>query len=79
MQGIFINGRRPMSKKEVRKVARANPGAVSLEATSLFGNEYDGPLSEFVGRATFVGPDPYLRRTFYGTLERTKEGKVTVK
>ncbi len=75
MQGIFINGYRPKSKKAVRE---ADPSTVRLEATSLFGNEYDGLLSEAPdGRYTFVGPDPYTSRKFYGTAT-IKNGKVKV-
>lgn len=78
MQGIFINGRRPKSKKEIKEAIASNPLSVSLEATSFFGNEYAGPVTEFVGKTTFVGPDPYNRRNFYGNLSRTAEGKIVV-
>lgn len=52
-----------------------------LQATSLFGNEFDGSIAAalradngnpdptFMGRGyTFVGPDPYTNRKFYGTI-----------
>jgi hypothetical protein len=105
MQGIYINGRRPKSKKEVKeaigraidyanqptsapmtvgaileaKTTRTKPPVVRLEATFLFGNEYDGPVSEAPdGTYTFVGPDPYTSRKFYGTITKSN-GKVTVK
>ena len=73
MQGIFINHRRPKSKKEVKEIITQSPNLVLLEATSIFGNEYDGPVSEAPdGKYYFVGPDPHTRRNFYGCI--TKEG-----
>ena len=79
MQGIFIGGRRPKSKKEVKEVALTNPEKISIEATSFFGNEYDGSLLDMPdGTVTFVGPDPYTLRNFYGTLAK-KGDKITVK
>lgn len=80
MQGIFINGMRPKSKKQVKEAVAADPASVAVEATSMFGNEYGGPAMEmpFGGRIHFVGPDPAESRKFYGTLERTANGlKVT--
>ena len=72
MQGIFVNGRRPKSKKEIRERIAEDPTAVRLEATSLFGNEYDGPVKGAPdGRYTFVGPDPHTARKFYGTIHKT--------
>lgn len=86
MQGIFLiderGTRRPKSKKEVKEVLAATPERVIIEATSLFGNEYNGvadllPLDEqYKGeKIYFVGPDPYTKRNFYGTIE-IKNGKV---
>jgi len=79
MQGIFINGRRPSSKKEVREAVAISPASVRLEATSLFGNEYDGPVSEAPDGTYFiVGPDPYTKRNFYGQVH-VQGGKAAVK
>ena len=80
MQGIFINGERPRSKKQIKDVVAVDPHCVlRLEATSLFGNEYDGTLNNAPdGQYTFVGPDPYTSRKFYGTITK-RDGKVTVK
>ena len=66
--GIRINGARPKSKKAVKEAVAAG-GRVSLEGTSIFGNDYDGPVSEAPdGRYDFVGPDPYTARNFYGSI-----------
>ncbi len=79
MQGIYIDGRRPASKKQVREAALENASRVALEATSPFGNEYDGPLSEApAGDYTFVGPDPYDDRRFYGRIRIGTDGGVRV-
>lgn len=75
MQGLYINYRRPKSKKEVIEAVKANPSSVSLEATSMFGNEFDGPITEMPDNtsATCVGPDPYTKRNFYLTISRKND------
>lgn len=80
MQGIYVDGRRPASKKAVREAALDDPERVYIEATSLFGNEYNGPLADWQGGSTiyFVGPDPYNKRNFYGQINRGPKG-ITVK
>jgi len=85
MQGIYImvgpnaegGRRRPKSKKEIRETAADR---VLVEATSLFGNEYEGAAAALPAgtRVHFVGPDPYTSRRFYGTLERIS-GRVVVR
>jgi hypothetical protein len=81
MQGLFIDGRRPVSKRAV-KLALADPATahrVTVEATSIFGNEYEGHVDTMPdGVVHFVGPDPYTKRNFYGTITK-RDGKVTVK
>lgn len=79
MQGIFIHGARPASKKAVKEAIANAPDTVSIEATSFFGNEYDGPVSTAPpGTYHFVGPDPYTKRNFYGSIVVTPT-KVAVK
>lgn len=76
MQGIFINGERPKSKKAVRE-AIANGESVRIEATSWHGNEYDGPVTSApIGQIAFVGPDPFTKRNFYGTIVVSANGIV---
>ena len=82
VQGIYINGRRPASKKAVREAVRDNPQTVELEATSFIpGTEYNGPVTDAPRsmRAYFVGPDPYQDRRFYGHIAVAQDGKITVK
>lgn len=77
--GIFVNGRRPKSKKEVREIAAIDPSNVYLEGTSMFGNEKSGTLDSVPnGTYTFVGPDPYTKRNFYGNIVKTAD-KIVVK
>lgn len=77
MQGIFLGGKRPQSKKAVKEAIAIDPNRVRIEATSLFDNEFDGPVSEAPqGTYTFVGPDPYRSRKFYGNLIVTVKGDV---
>jgi hypothetical protein len=78
-QGIYIKYNRPKSKKEIKEAVTVDPSSVQLEATSMFGNEYSGPVSDAPnGTYTFVGPDPYTKRSFYGNIV-VRDGKVTVK
>ncbi len=83
MQGIFINGSRPKSKKQIREFvieAQADNSDADLyglviEATSMFGDEYDGSLANMPqsNKVHFVGPDPRRKRNFYGTVEWDEE------
>jgi hypothetical protein len=78
VQGIYVDYERPKSKKAVKEAVADDPSRVRIEATSLFGNEYDGSVSDAPdGTYTFVGPDPYRKRNFYGTI-KVAGGKVTV-
>ena len=79
-QGIFINGRRPKSKKEVKEAVAADPASVVLERTAWIGNsEHDGPVTDAPdGTYNFVGPDPYTSRKFYGNVV-VNGGEVKVK
>jgi hypothetical protein len=75
MQGVFIHGSRPKSKKQVKEAIAEDPCSVRLEATSIFGNEYDGWVSHAPnGTYTFVGPNPNTDRRFYGTIKVTDNG-----
>lgn len=77
--GIFINGRRPKSKKEIKE-SLANGASVTLEDTSLGGYGYSGEVQFApVGSHSFVGPDPYTNRKFYGQIVVKTGRKVTVK
>lgn len=83
MQGIFIDAKRPKSKAEIKRFLMNNPtdgfSRVRLEATSLHGNEYDGDLlGAPFGKQTFVGPDPYNDRKYYGTVTKKHDGTITV-
>jgi hypothetical protein len=75
MQGVYVNGSRPKSKKQVKEAAASDPASVRLEATSVFGNEYDGTLANAPdGTYTFVGPNPHTDRRFYGTVKVSSNG-----
>jgi hypothetical protein len=76
-QGVWdADGGRFPSKKALKDAF----DSASLEATSIFGNEYGGPLSEApVGEYFVVGPDPYTSRKWYAHIIVKAEGKVTIK
>lgn len=57
------------TKKGLRAAIAANPSRVVLIATSVFGNEYRGRLSEApAGTYYVVGPDAYRDRSWYATI-----------
>lgn len=79
MDGIFINGQRPKSKKAVKEAIATAPETVLVECTSMFPG-FGGYVTQLPDgkRIDFVGPDPYTKRNFYGTIVRTRDGfKVT--
>ena len=81
VQGIYLEGSRPASKAAIKRfVAGGGDLAdINIEATSVFGNEFDGPLSEApLGTINFVGPDPYTKRNYYGTITVLPDGTVKV-
>lgn len=81
MDGIFINGQRPRSKRALKEALADDPTRVEVEWTSLFAalpswsRVSDMPLGSSV---TFVGPDPYTRRNFYGTISRKMDGSFRI-
>lgn len=83
MQGLYdgMTGRRYPSKKAAAEAIAANPEAVDLEATSLFGNEFAGPVADLpLGAVAYVvGPDPATSRRWYGVVERDKAGRLRLR
>jgi hypothetical protein len=73
MQGVFAQGERIKTKKGLKLLVATVPHTVRLEATSIMGNEYDGPVTEAPdGKYYIVGPDPYNKRSWYANI--TKAG-----
>lgn len=69
MQGVFVRGQRPTSKKMVKEAVAADPRSVRLQGTSMTGTDFDGLVADApMGTYHFVGPDPYTSRKFYGTV-----------
>lgn len=76
MQGIYISNARAKTKSALKK---ADPSTLELEATSMFGNEYGGPVVDAPdGTYYVVGPDPYTSRKWYAQVI-VRAGKVVVK
>ncbi len=79
MQGVFIHDSRPKTKKALREAVEllylstgeGDPYSVVMEATSFFGNEYDGSLANAPQETVFsvVGPDPRRSRKWYATIK----------
>lgn len=78
MQGVYVDFERADTKKALSAAVAEDPTRVTLEATSFFGNEYDGPLSGAPdGTYSVVGPDPQVSRKWYATIEKSG-GEVKV-
>lgn len=70
---------RPATKKELEREVRNDPSGVYLQATSIFGNEYGGPLSSApLGRFSVVGPDPKLKRSWFATISWSEKKNAWV-
>lgn len=79
MQGVWIHGERPRSKKQIREQLAEEPKSIYLEATSVFGNEFGGRVTDAPdGEHHIVDPDPHRKRSFYGTFT-VKNGEVSFK
>lgn len=64
--GLYVEGRNPKSKAEVK---RANIADVIFYDTSAFNSQGSMKLADLPdGNHTFVGPDPYTKRNFYGSI-----------
>lgn len=74
MQGVWYQApgglNRLRYKKDLVAQAEAHPETIVLEATSVFGNEYEGPAVQApTGTYVVVGPDPYRARNWYASIE----------
>lgn len=68
MQGVYDLHERFKRKKHLLAAVKERPGDVFLEATSVFGNEYDGPLDQAPeGGYYLVGPSP-RKRVWYASI-----------
>jgi hypothetical protein len=76
--GAFTrNGQRVPSKKALKELLKADPSDVLFDPTSLFGDQAvicGDDLSANGAKLTVCGPDPYLRRSWFATVERTEKG-----
>ena len=87
MQGAFIDGMRPKSKKALREAAAADPARVELERTAWpdFGSdedvkEFSRPLTEQPpGRYSVAGPDPFTDRRWYATVIVSANGAIEIR
>lgn len=60
---------RPRTKRALREAVRTAPGDVFLEETSVFGNEFEGWLTDAPeGSYTVVGPEPRRLRSWFATI-----------
>jgi hypothetical protein len=75
--GIFIEGRRPKTKKQVHEAIAAG-ARIEVELTRL-GCEETLDASQLVADRVYyiVGPDPYTKRSWYGQLVRKEDGRLS--
>ena len=85
-QGVFIldgMDSRPKSKKQLKELVAKDPSQIAVEQVSMFGEQFEGRLSkeaiEEWGPITFVGPNPYSKRDFFGQFFLNGKGEVSVK
>lgn len=69
MQGVFDERGQRFPYKKALKTAVTDGKYVLLEGTSIFGDEYTGPLmSAPDGDYYIAGPDPYRDRRWYAHI-----------
>ena len=79
MQSIMSEGGLRFPSKKALREHLALGGDARIEATSFFGNEYDGLVSEAPpANYAVVGPSPE-KRVWYAQVIKTADGKVAVK
>ena len=78
----YINGgvRNLRTKKSLKDAVKADPTAVTFYSTGMFGDQFNGPVSDLPVGATLtvVGPDPYSKRDWYASVTRNGKGTITV-
>lgn len=70
-QGIKIGDSFPKTKKELKEAVASNPERVRAIATSMFGDEYHGVITDMPKdkKVVFAGPDFQYNRRWYGTIK----------
>jgi hypothetical protein len=80
--GAYVDGKRPVSKAALKRALADAPESVEFDTTSMFdggAGPYSGTELPVGVTLSVVGPDPYTRRNWYGTIVRNaRTGKVTV-
>lgn len=79
--GAYVDGKRPATKAALKRALADAPETVTFDLTSAF-NSVDAPLTGVSipagTKLSVVGPDPYARRNWYGTVAvAARTGKVT--
>lgn len=79
MDGVFVDGQRPATKKALREAAADDPARVQVECTSAFTARGTIALTRLPrGKYYVVGPDPYTSRKWYATIVVAADGRVGV-
>lgn len=64
---------KPKTKKAFKEMVTQGKG--TFQATSMMGNEYDGPIDQApIGNYTVVGPCAYTKRNWYASVKITDKG-----
>lgn len=75
--GVKINGNWAPSKKAIKEAMTNAPETVQFVGTSPFQPLFaqgDQLILDDGTKLSFVGPDPFNKRNFYGTVENTTKG-----
>ena len=80
--GALVNGQRPKTKKALREAVHDDPASVIFDTTEAFGPMADKRLTvtdalKLKRVLSIVGPDPYAKRSWYGTTT-VKDGKLVI-
>jgi hypothetical protein len=69
--GIFVNGNRAKSKKEIVLGFKEGKEIEIEETNAICPKGYSGNIKDLPdGNYYFVGPDPYTSRKYYGSIKK---------
>lgn len=76
--GVYIDGKAPKTKKELKAAVADDPQRVRFYSTSALHPRSSYTLDALTAgiKLSIVGPDPHQKRSWYATVERLSTGKV---
>jgi hypothetical protein len=80
MQGLWVDGERPLTKKQVIDAVESGNHKVEIEELQFFGSWFSGDIADMQDGdiSGCVGPDPFIARDWFCTILK-EDGRVYVR